>query len=169
MKLAFISVTYSIPPLVIIAFSAAGTEKIALLVLGGFACCAVAIFGPLLGIVTRPWRQGRHIFAGACVSLAVIVSTITTAWPLRITFALSRPSFERLTDKVQAGYRLEGPERAGFFVVKQADLWGKDKENVCLWMDLDPAGKTGFVRGDWQGNVFSEIEVDADWRLVYED
>ena len=112
----------------------------------------------------------RAAFIAGSVSLALIASVMATAWPLRLSYLLSRPSLQRLGMAIDAGQRPNGPIRVGLFVVKRAEVSRQGR--VCLWTELEPDGNTGFIRCGVHGlpaNLWSSIRLDEQWYLVAED
>jgi hypothetical protein len=159
-----------ISALALVGLSATATEKVVVLLCSCAACGAIAGLTLVrLHLVGERGRRLRPVLAGA-VALTVVTTVSATAWPLRLTHALSRPALDRLAVAVQAGQRPSGDVRAGFFVIKQAEI--SRKGVVCLWTDLNPVGRTGFVRcpaDALPGNLWSSIQLDEQWHLVSED
>jgi hypothetical protein len=157
--------------LCIIGLSATAKEKVAVWLCG----CAV---GAVIVDLSLRWLRlarvksvsRRPVFIAASVSLAAIASVMATAWPLRLSYLLSRPSLQRLGTAIDPGQRTDGPVRAGLFVVKRAEV--SPQGRVCLWTELEPGGNTGFVRCGMNGlpvNLWSSIQLDEQWYLVAED
>jgi hypothetical protein len=67
------------------------------------------------------------------------------SWPLRAAFFVSMSSMDHLADRLAAGQLVHTPVRAGCFTIvgTAGDL---STGNVALIIDLDPAGRTAFVR-----------------------
>jgi hypothetical protein len=67
------------------------------------------------------------------------------SWPLRAAFFVSMSEMNRLADRLAARQPISTPVRAGVFTVvgTAADL---SAGNVALILDLDPSGRTAFVR-----------------------
>jgi len=110
------------------------------------------------------------IFAGF-VCVIILVSVSLTHWPLRFAYRLSRPSFDQIARSLQGGRKFEKPLRAGFFFIEKAEIYDLNGK-VCLWTNIDPAGRTGFTQcppDDVQFNLWSMIELDDDWQFVSED
>jgi hypothetical protein len=157
--------------LALVWLSATATEKVALVGCGCAACGVIVVLA--ITWLRCADARGERLWpalSGAAVALAVVATVIATAWPLRLAYALSRPALQRLAVAVQAGQRPPADVRAGLFVIKQAEL--SRQGVVCLWTDLDPVGRTGFVqcRADsLPENRWSSIQLDEQWHLVSED
>jgi hypothetical protein len=67
------------------------------------------------------------------------------SWPLRAGFFVSMSAMNRLADRLSSGRIVTTPVRAGIFTVvgTAEDL---TTGNVALIVDLDPGGRTAFVR-----------------------
>lgn len=104
--------------------------------------------------------------------LCVIAATVAFSdWPLRLTFACSRGSLERLAAQIGAGQSPELPVRAGLFVVR-----GTENRNgiICLWTDPDPAGPGGFANCAPAGaarnfNINENVFLSGQWQWIVED
>jgi hypothetical protein len=162
----------------IVSFSASGAEEV--------SARLMAILGLVLGlcsIATIPRRGDggwdKRYAALAAASLMCMASVASTLWPLHLAFAASRPDFEDLGRRLQAGYRMTRAERVGRFTIARAEL--RDGR-PCLWMNTDPAGYSGFVRNPYPGvnpavgllpntafNLWSVVRLDRDWALISED
>ncbi len=157
--------------LALVWLSATATEKVAVFLSGCVDC--LVIVG--LTLAWLSWAGVKHkplrpAFTAAILALAVAASVIVTAWPLRLSYLLSRPTLERLAMTVQAGEPPDGPVRVGLFVIKRTEV--SRQGLVCLWTELDPKGNTGFVRCGANGlpaNLWSSIQLDEQWNLVAED
>jgi hypothetical protein len=80
------------------------------------------------------------------VSTAVTpLITLSTFWPLRVAFLVSRPALEHLADRVAAGQALTLPVRAGVYSIV-GFATDPSTGNVALITDADPGGRSGFVR-----------------------
>ena len=164
-------ISQGIAVLCIVWLSATAQEKVAVWLCG----CAV---GAVIVGLSLGWLRLAHVksasrraaFIAGSVSLALIASVMATAWPLRLSYLLSRPSLQRLGTAIDPGQRTDGPVRAGLFVVKRAEVSRQGR--VCLWTELEPDGNTGFVRCGMNGlpvNLWSSIQLDEQWYLVAED
>ena len=110
-------------------------------------------------------------FKIAIVCLVVFVSVPVTNWPLRLAFKLSRTSFDKIASALQGGKTFPEAVQVGLFRIKRAEVY-KLNGRICLWTDLDPAGKTGFTKSpinDVPFNLWSIIELNEDWQFISED
>jgi hypothetical protein len=113
------------------------------------------------------WRS-----AVATSAFAVIVSVAVTQWPLRAAYALSTSALEDAARRLRAGEQLETPRLVGLVIVRRAELAEYVRPLVCLWTDLAPNGKTGFVQ--WTGDdeplsLWSNRPLTDGWHFVTED
>ncbi len=120
----------------------------------------------------------RAVFGLAPLVVGVLsvlpLSMITTFWPLRVAFLVSRPALNRIADRVEAGEQIRRPEWAGLFLILKTKS-GQNEGDLALIVDDDPSGKSGFVRLHApDGNSplvnldFDEV-MDARWRFQFED
>ena len=87
--------------------------------------------------VRRRWRTRLLLLLGG-----MLLSVPVTRWPLRLTFAASAASLNRLADQVEAGHAPPGPVRAGLFTIESTEIchtWDGHKM-VCLWTYKDSLG-----------------------------
>lgn len=162
---------YAIPVLLIIGVSVAPMERI-IVVLGGALTCTVLLVTTWLSVEFARSKKRRTwpVLVGAFVSLATIVSVMAVHWPLRAGYFLSRASLDHLAQDVRAGQPFVGPKRVGLFTVVEAEI--SRHGIVCLWVDADPEGKTGFVRcgpDHVPFNLWSMVSLDDRWQFISED
>ena len=137
-------------------------EPMLLWILGACACLCVFI-------VILFARNLRMIFAGTTV-IAIVLSIALTSWPLCAVFSLSRPTFDQIANDVRQGNVPNTPCRVGLFRIRKAEVCYNDV--VCLWTDLNPGGKSGFVQCPPENppfNLWSHIQLDASWQFIKED
>jgi hypothetical protein len=72
--------------------------------------------------------------------------TLCTLWPLHLFFLGARPALETLADKAASGQPLIGPRWIGAFRLTGSTVDTATGE-VVLFVDSNPNGPTGFVRG----------------------
>jgi hypothetical protein len=80
------------------------------------------------------------------LSSALIALIGLTQFPLRFGFLASKGSLSALAHDMSADKAPALPVRAGLYVIRSAAV--KDDGTVCLWTDVNPQGKAGFVCGD---------------------
>lgn len=151
--------------------SATGSDQIVGVLLAFVLTTAAIIVGSLL-IDYRRRTQRRMIpaLAATIFALVVITSVTATHWPMRVTYALSRDSFDAVAQRIRQGERVTTPLRAGLFTIRGVELSHHDI--VCLWTHPDPGGSTGFVqcRGDSVPfNLWSLVRLDDRWQYISED
>ena len=129
--------------------------------------CIVLAFATLS---TFPFVRSLRLLFARVTTLAVLLSVITSNWPLRAAFALSRTSFDRIAAQVLAENPPETPCMVGLFRIEKAHV---DRHGiVCLWTDIDPSGATGFVQyrcDDLPFNLWSRMRLDDSWQFIQED
>jgi hypothetical protein len=99
--------------------------------------------------ITAPTTTNRRsaVFSWALVfALGLMPFSMTyKSWPLRAAFIVSMSAMSLLADRVAARQPIPIPVRAGVFTVVDTAL-DPGTGNVALILDLDPAGRTAFVR-----------------------
>lgn len=115
------------------------------------------------------WLPGLLVI---CLCFLLHWSILTTQWPLHMTFELSRPALEKMAESLREGVKIEGPQRAGFFIIRKADI-EQYPGTVCLWTDLEPNGRMGFLDVPPYGAAlpwaWSEVRLNDRWRFLKED
>ena len=128
------------------------------------------LFCPLVLLATVYARSLRTMFVATAV-MAVVLSIARSNWPVRAAFAMARPRFDRLAAEVRDGNPPPMPCRVvGLFHIRRAEF--KDDRAVCLWTNLDPGGKSGFVLcpdDDVPLNIWSQLPLDGHWQFIAED
>jgi len=164
-------------PVVAVAASGMAVERIFVWLLIGAAFYAW-LLASLLVVKIRatqpgagPWQMSlRRLLLNVTVA-CVVLSVLTTDWPLRLRFALSRSEIDALADRVQRGQSVELPRFAGLFWVRRAEA--NRSGQPCLWTHLAPGGNTGLVRCQANSqptlNLASSLDLDGGWYLVAED
>lgn len=163
--------TYAIPALVTV-FASVILREANQVLLCAFALCLIVLaihFGLSLTYHPRQ-RQFWLIQALAASALAAIVSVMMFHWPLRIAYAWSQPSLDRLALELRAGRQPSVPARAGVFSIQKAEIGRRGV--VLLWTDLRPEGNMGFVQCQADRvplNLWSMVRLDDAWQFVAED
>lgn len=107
----------------------------------------------------------------AAVSIAPI-TMLFTLWPFRLAFLVSRPSLERLADRVAAGAPVSTPVWAGPFRIVGSAV-DPTTGGVGLITDPDPSGRKGFQRSGPSGgpfyNLFFDLQLTEKWKYADED
>ncbi|MEO0375694.1 MAG: hypothetical protein AAF329_13915 [Cyanobacteria bacterium P01_A01_bin.17] len=151
-----------LPALIATVLSAIAVEPISLLLL----CGSLGFVSFVLLLFTRT-RQ--HWLIGV-LTAAILTTIATTHWPLRVTYAAAKPQIAQVAAQVQAGNTVDRPFWVGSFRIAKAEV---DKGVVCLWTDLHPNGRTGFVQQRQQDqqkfNTWSTLQLDSEWQLLAED
>lgn len=108
------------------------------------------------------------------------LTMLLTRWPFYLAFHASRPSLDRLADRLAAGQTIAGPEWAGLFRVVATEV-DPSSGDVGLIIDRDPAGRSGFVRvgaapsaptgrgGGPLYNLYLDLKLSDGWRYECED
>ena len=158
-------------PIALILHSAVGGEKTSVVLLAVVLSAVTVIVGSLL--IAFEYRTHRRVLPALGASIAsvgIITSVATTHWPLRVTYALSRGSFEALAQRVDGDEHIITPLRAGFFTIQRAEI--SQDGIVSLWTNPSFGGPTGFVRCPPEHvpfNLWSIIRLDDRWQFIAED
>ena len=151
--------------------SATGVEQVGVVLLAIVLSANVITVGFLLvGYRRHTQRRILPALYASVLSLVVIISVAASHWPLRVSYALSRCSFDAVAQRVRNGEQVTTPMRAGLFTIQRAGLSRHDI--VCLWTQLDPGGNTGFVqcrREYVPFNLWSMVKLDDRWQYISED
>lgn len=157
--------------LIVVFFSATGFNPVGTLWL--VLCVAfVWAFGLLRSSAARDYLiRGRGHLVIQTICWLVVLAVLTTDWPLRVSFAVSRPELERLAVAINRGEPPKSPIRAGLFLVR--DTGFNHKGWTCLWLDSNKNGRTGFAQG---ANIDTDtpylsvgIPLGEGWALVVEE
>lgn len=139
--------------------------------LASLAAGALAVVAAIVTVVVG--RRSRKIVAAALCALPLSLAGITSVaiwnWPLRLAFIISQPALEELAADVTNG-RVITNKRAGLFFIQRAELVRAGIP--CLWVDTDPAARTGFVEtrtAVLPFNLWSVISLSEQWQLISED
>ncbi|QDV36562.1 hypothetical protein [Tautonia plasticadhaerens] len=121
------------------------------------------------------WRASVPPWTLVLASAALLISMIPTLWPLRLAFLASRPSLDRLADRVAAGETLVRPARAGLYRIVASRLEPRSG-SVALLTDDHLAGGSGFVRLSTRlpqhspmSNLNFNVHLGRRWRYQDED
>jgi hypothetical protein len=125
---------------------------------------------------THPRRNPKAAASVLVLVLGLLpISMMLTSWPLRLASALSRPSMDRLADRLAAGETLASPEWAGMYRIVAADHEPRNG-NVILVTDPNSSGRSGFVRvsdpSQSLGQMYNlnlDVPVGGSWRYQNED
>jgi hypothetical protein len=155
----FVIVAFAVLPMLGILASLWPLEPLAVRLLCIVLALAVTAVLPFV-------RSLARVFVGI-TSIAVLLSLMTTNWPLYSAYRWSRPSFDRLATQVHAGIPAETPERVGLFRIERAEV--NRNGVVCLWTNDDPSGPTGFVQhgpDNLPFNLWSHMPLDESWQFI---
>lgn len=164
-------------PVVAVGASAMAWQRVLVWLMVGAAVYAW-LLASLLGMKFRaahpaagPWQTSlRRLLLNVTV-VCIVLSVLTTDWPLKLRFTLSRPEIDALADRVQSGQNVALPCYAGLFWVRGAEA--NRAGQPCLWTRLEPGGNTGLVRcrANTQPalNLASSLVLGDGWYLVAED
>ena len=130
---------------------------------------ALASSPAFLFAARRSRRARAIILASLVLCLGGIASIARWHWPLRLAFLASESSLEEMATATRRG---ESPadQRIGIFRILRAEVGPRGI--VCLWLDLDPEGRTGLVQTspeDLPFNLWSVISLSDRWQLISED
>ena len=125
----------------------------------------------MLAVVAVGFQTPRKRPLAVSALCVAAVLSLPTAWPARVTVALSRSGLEAAAAEVAAGHTIQGPQRVGLLIVQRSRYRGGV---VFLGTAPNPSGWGGFAacRADEVGrrfNLWSSYAVSEDWQLVFED
>lgn len=95
------------------------------LLLGGlgvlvWVCVAAAV------LIARPYAAARAPLGRRAVAVglgaALVVCAVSTDWPLRVGFFVSRPALERMAASVAAGTPVTAPTFAGIYRIERGEV-----------------------------------------------
>lgn len=154
--------------LIVVALYACG---LGLTYAGFFAVCA-ALFYAAFWIIWEIFCRREKVRATndvrlcLLVALALVVTSVTTLWPLRTAFAIWRPQLDALADRVERDEPVRLPTRVGTFVVRDVSN-ERFRDGACLWLLL---GEAALVRIRTEpGNAWTVYRFDAEWVHYDED
>lgn len=131
-----------------------------------FACA-------FLGLVTigmlMACRSISELLVGT-TTIAVLLSVITTNWPLQYAYRISYAESEAVARRVAAGQQVATPCWIGVFRIETAEVYHNGV--VCLWTNDAAAGPTGFVQyaaDDLPFNLANHFRLDDQWQFISED
>ena len=134
------------------------------------ACWVALVSSPVFLFAARRSRRALAIILASLVlCLGGIASIARWDWPLRLAFLASESSLEEMATATRGGESL-ADKRIGLFRIRRAEVGPQGV--VCLWLDLDPAGRTGLVQTspeDLPFNLWSAISLSDRWQLISED
>jgi hypothetical protein len=117
-----------------------------LLFLGSLIFVPIVPGAGIAWVATRQERPRRIRAALVVLALTALpASMIATRWPLYLGFYLSRPSLERLADRLEAGGVVAPGEWAGIYRV-WGTIPGFNPGEIGLLIDPDTSGQFAFVR-----------------------
>ena len=132
----------------------------------GLTCVMAALsIAPLLA-----FAQSRSHFYWGLLAIGLLVSIAATNWPLRIAYAASSSSFNRVAQQIRSGQTISTPCMIGLFRISNAELHYND--TICFWTDCDPSGKTGFVQCGPDNppfHLWSHTTLSDSWQFISED
>ena len=123
-------------------------------------------------------RPRRWLALGGLLCCPLLVATmLVTQWPMKLSFALSRPALDRLADAVAAHRAPALPQRAGAYVIHAVETRPVAEDTngltVCLWMLPLERQHVGFVRSPVgvtpEFNRWTHSRMDAHWHYFGED
>lgn len=167
----FIIPLTTFPALLVIGVSLTLMERVTVILCGVLACVVSAVL--TCGLLAWAYSKGQRLWplvVSSLACLALILSVVTTHWPVRAAYLVSRPSLDRLARDVRGGRQILAPTQAGLFTIRHAEM--SQQGMVCLWVDPNPAGKMGFVQcrpDSLSFNLWSRIHLDNRWQLIAED
>ncbi len=126
------------------------------------------------------WKAGPRgwlALGGLLFCPLLVASMLLTHWPMKLSFALSKPALNRLADAVAAHRAPALPKRAGAYVIHAVETRpmaeGTNGLTVCLWMLPLERQHVGFVRSPAgvtpEFNPWTHSRMDVHWHYFGED
>ena len=151
--------------------SACAYEPMLLLFLAiGVGSVILTAGGLVLGSRWQNQQSLIPVFLITLASLGMLVSIAGFHWPLRLSYAWSQSSLNKIASDVRAGNPIKLPLQTGLLTIRQVEI--SPHNIVCLWTEPHPAGSRGFVQtGPIQPpfNLSAMINLDEDWQFISED
>ncbi len=139
----------------------------------------IAFLALVAAVVTwARWKPRRRLTLGGIFFCPLLVATmVLTSWPMKLSFALSKPALDRLADAVAAHRVPTLPRRAGAYVIHAVEarpvVEVTNGLTVCLWMLPVERQHVGFVRSPVgvtpEFNPWTHSRMDAHWHYFGED
>src|SRR4051812_14953196 len=103
--------------------SASGGEKVTVILLSFLLWLASIIVGSLLvSHALHTQRRVLPVLIAPVMATGIIVSVAATHWPLRLSYAMSRGTFDSIAQHVRAGEQVK-PRRVGLFAIRRAEIF----------------------------------------------
>ncbi|MDB6152007.1 MAG: hypothetical protein JWL90_460 [Chthoniobacteraceae bacterium] len=156
--------------LVVLNFAFRGDDSFSLLATGGIAWGVAFVFIAISFRFQPGSIRSNRMWAMIGAAFLLTLSVVVTRWPVRLGPVIYRSQFQALADRVASGEHFSTARYIGPFTFERGEV---ERGFVCLWTDLDRAGRSGFIRGSTEHglpfNAWSVISAGSEWRFVVED
>lgn len=156
--------------LIVTAYSIRGADSFSLVAFAGVAWAVAAVFIWAVFHFRPATINSNRAWGAIGLAFLLTASVVLTRWPLRLGPVVYRSQFQALADSVAAGHSFNTPQHIGPFTFQRGQV---ERGYVCLWTDLDPAGRAGYVRGSSERgipfNIWSAISTGPGWHFLVED
>jgi len=134
-----------IAALFVTAYSLRGADSFSLATISGFSWGIAAAITAIVFHFRRTPRISTRIWSYVALAYLPTASVVFTRWPTS--------------------------QRVGPFTIRRGEI---ERGLICLWTDLNPAGRSGYIRGlEDSGanpiNAWSLSSAGSDWRFLVED
>jgi hypothetical protein len=138
----------------------------------GLACISIIVLA-IIWVNMIKTRSGYSDLHRALALIIVVVFSVVVAvtnWPLKLTFSLVEDDIEALAQRVDAGERIEYPQRVGVFTI-----YGAGIRSGTVYLITSPSGHDWEVEGlarhaEGEGfNLWSSTSLGDKWSYVSED
>jgi hypothetical protein len=151
-------------------FAIRGEDAVNLVLIAGVVWAVASVLGGA-GFFLRPNTMfSNRVWAGIGLAWLLTATVVFTRWPIRLGPVLYRSQFQALADGVAAGHPFTTPKRIGPFTFQRGEI---ERGFVCLWTDLNPNGRSGYIRGAYGDralfNVWSIVSTGRGWHFLIED
>jgi hypothetical protein len=138
----------------------------------------LALVAAVVGWARWKVRPRRWLaLVGLLICPLLVTTMLFTHWPMKLSFALSKPALDRMADAVAAHRAPALPKRAGAYVIHAVETRpvaeGANGLTVCLWMLPLERQHVGFVRSPAgvtpKFNPWTHSRMDVNWHYFGED
>ncbi len=114
---------------------------------GGLMALAILVAAVAAWVGLGPGRRRWHQLALLLAWPVLLVSILSTSWPMRLSFAASTPALDLLAEQVATGQTPSLPTRAGAYFIRAVETRPVDGGvAICLWTVPPQRQHVGFVQ-----------------------
>ncbi|MEN6520971.1 MAG: hypothetical protein ABFD46_07460 [Armatimonadota bacterium] len=155
-----------------IGFAAFGDEPRLMAVLGTIVILPIVVL--LSSFTPVGWKRNHWLlrsYVSIPLAVLILVSIGLIDWPLRLHFAMIRPTLNSLAARAEKGEPVKDPVRVGLFHLQPIEhrsgafslgLYPSCECEFDGFAKTTPAGAKNF-------NLWYTISLDKDWQFIWED